>query len=58
MRTIQAARNLHDQQNTEHEPDEHNRYRNMIMMANDGIMVIQENKLVLVNPALLIHARI
>jgi len=45
---------LHDQQNTEHEPDEHNRYRNMIMMANDGIMVIQENKLVLVNPALLI----
>jgi len=54
MRTIQAASDLHDQQKTEHESDEHNRYRNMIMMANDGIIVVQENKLVLVNPALLI----
>ena len=45
---------MHDQQNTEHEPDEHNRYQDMIMMANDGIMVVQENNLVLVNPALLL----
>lgn len=54
MRTIQKARDLHDQQNTEHEPDEHNRYKDMVMMANDGIMVVQEDKLVLVNPALLL----
>jgi len=54
MRTIQKASDLHDQKNTEHEPDEHNRYQDMVMMANDGIMVVQENKLVLVNPALLL----
>ncbi len=54
MLTNQKARSLHDQQNTEHEPDDHNRYQDMVMMANDGIMVVQEDKLVLVNPALLL----
>jgi len=45
---------LQDQRKTTHEPDEHNRFQDMIMMANDGIMVIQENMLALVNPALLL----
>ena len=45
---------MHDQRNTEHTPDGHNRYQDMVMMANDGIMVVQEDKLVLVNPALLL----
>lgn len=45
---------MHDQQNSGHESDDHNRYQDMVMMANDGIMVVQEDKLVLVNPALLL----
>ncbi len=45
---------MQDHQNTNHESDEHNRYQDLVMMANDGIMVVQENKLVLVNPALLL----
>ena len=45
---------MQDQQKTPHEPDSHNRFQDMIMMANDGIMVIQEDKLALVNPALLL----
>ncbi len=49
-----GATNLQDQHKTEQVPDKHNRYQDMIMMANDGIMVIQEDKLALVNPALLL----
>ena len=45
---------MQDQRKTTHEPDEPNRFQDMIMMANDGIMVIQENNLALVNPALLL----
>ncbi|TFH10457.1 MAG: PAS domain S-box protein [Candidatus Thorarchaeota archaeon] len=45
---------MQDQRKTIHEPDEHNRFQDMIMMANDGIMVIQENNMVLVNPALVL----
>ena len=45
---------MQDQRKRVHEPEEHNRFQDMIMMANDGIIVIQENKLVLVNPALLL----
>jgi len=39
---------------TAHDSDDHNPFQDMIMMANDGIMVIQENSLALVNPALLL----
>ena len=45
---------MQDHRKRIHEPDEHNRFQDMIMMANDGIMVIQENKLTVVNPALLL----
>ncbi|MGY5878700.1 MAG: PAS domain S-box protein [Candidatus Thorarchaeota archaeon] len=45
---------MQDQRKTSHEPDGHNRFQDMIMMANDGIMVIQDNSLALVNPALLL----
>ncbi|TFG98423.1 PAS domain S-box protein [Candidatus Thorarchaeota archaeon] len=54
LETIQAARALQDHRKKTHDPDEHNQFQDMIMMANDGIMVIQENKLAVVNRALLL----
>ncbi|MGY5859731.1 MAG: PAS domain-containing sensor histidine kinase [Candidatus Thorarchaeota archaeon] len=45
---------MQDHRKTTHDSDDHNQFQDMIMMANDGIMVIQENSLALVNPALLL----
>jgi len=45
---------LQDHRKTTHDPDDRNQFQDMIMMANDGIMVIQDNNLALVNPALLL----
>jgi len=45
---------LQDHRKTIHEPVEQNRFQDMIMMANDGIMVIQDDCLALVNPAFLL----
>lgn len=45
---------MQDHRKPTHDPDDHNQFQDMIMMANDGIVVIQENSLALVNPALLL----
>jgi len=49
-----VTRALQDQRKTVHESDENNQFQDMIMMANDGIIVIQEDNLELVNPAFLL----
>ena len=43
---------LQDHENTKSAPDDNNHFEDMVMMANDGIMVIQEDRLAIVNPAL------
>ena len=45
---------MQDHRKTPPDSDGHNQFQDMIMMANDGIMVIQDDSLVLVNPALLL----
>ncbi len=44
--------NLQNHENTTRAPDHNNHFEDMVMMANDGIMVIQEDRLTIVNPAL------
>jgi PAS domain S-box-containing protein len=43
---------LQDHEKIKTVPDHRNQFRDIVMMANDGIMVIQEEKLAIVNPAL------
>jgi len=43
---------LQDHENTKHASDQNNHFEDMVMMANDGIMVIQEDRLAIANPAL------
>jgi len=43
---------LQDHENTKRAPDHNIHFEDMVMMANDGIMVIQEDRLAIVNPAL------
>ena len=45
---------MQNHRKTPPDSDGHNQFQDMIMMANDGIMVIQDDSLVLVNPALLL----
>jgi PAS domain S-box-containing protein len=44
--------NLRDHKNSKSTSDHNNQFEDMVMMANDGIMVIQEDRLAIVNPAL------
>ena len=44
---------MQEQDNSRKHRDTFNQYQDMIMMANDGIIVVQDEKLALLNPALL-----
>jgi PAS domain S-box-containing protein len=52
MFLIQVVIDLQNHGNTKREPDHNGSFEDMVMMANDGIMVIQDDRLVIVNPAL------
>lgn len=43
---------MQDQSKTKHKSVQDDKFEDMIMMANDGIMVIQDEMIVMVNPAL------
>ncbi|TFG34768.1 PAS domain-containing sensor histidine kinase [Candidatus Thorarchaeota archaeon] len=44
---------MQEQEDSETHRESFDQYQDMIMMANDGIIVVQEEKIILVNPALL-----
>ena len=45
-------KDLQDHEKTKSSLDHQNQFQDIVMMANDGIMVIQEDRLAIVNPAL------
>jgi PAS domain S-box-containing protein len=47
-----VVKDLQDRENRKNPPDHHSQFRDIVMMANDGIMVIQEDRLYIANPAL------